>query len=257
MKITVITVAYNSAATIADTAASVLAQEHAAVEYLVIDGGSTDATVAELEPFQAGIEAIVSEPDQGMYDAMNKGVQRASGEVIAILNSDDVYADAAVLARVAEVFADPAVDCVYGDLHYVAADDLNQVVRDWRSGPYRPSLFARGWHPPHPAFFVRRAVYEAVGGFDLSLRIAADYEFMLRVLHKYRCRVAYLPAVLVKMRTGGASNQSLTNILQANRECYSAWRINGYGVLTGLFAILCKPLRKLRQFARRAPRQVK
>ena len=257
MKLSIITVCFNSAATIRDAVDSVLAQQGVDLEFIVIDGQSTDDTVQILKRYGDRITHLVSEPDQGMYDAMNKGVALATGDVVGILNSDDFYADHFVLVEVMAAFVDESVDCVYGDLDYVAVEDTDRVVRDWRSGPFRPGLFARGWHPPHPAFFVRRAVYEAVGGFDLSLRIAADYEFMLRVLHKYRCRVAYLPAVLVKMRIGGASNRSLKNILQANRECYSAWRINGYGVLTGLFAFLCKPLRKLRQFAGRAPRQVK
>lgn len=246
MRLSVITVSYNSAATIADTVQSVIGQTGVNVEYIVMDGGSTDTTMSELERFHDSIDILVSEPDRGMYDAMNKGIARASGEVVAILNSDDVYADTQVLAKVARCFDQTGVDCVYGDLHYVT-EDLSRVVRDWRTGAYRPGQFRRGWHPPHPAFFVRRSVYQKLGGFHLDLRIAADYEFMLRVLEKHACSVAYLPEVLVHMRTGGASNRSVRNILHANMECYRAWRMNGYGAVTAACAVLRKPFGKLKQ----------
>jgi len=249
MKISVITVCYNSAATIVDTVESVLAQTHPELEYLIIDGGSTDGTLDLLAPFRDRMAALVSEPDRGMYDAMNKGIARATGDVVAILNSDDVYAGAEVLARVADCFESSGADVVYGDLHYVTAD-LSAVVRDWRSGSYRPGQFKRGWHPPHPSFFVRRGVYAALGGFKSDLRIAADYEFMLRVLQAQGRTAAYLPEVLVKMRTGGASNRSVANIAKANYECYRAWRMNGYGVLTAGAAVLRKPLSKLKQLRR-------
>lgn len=311
MKISVITVTYNSEATITDTVESVLSQTYPEVEYLIIDGGSSDATLAKLKPYREQIDVLVSEPDRGMYDAMNKGIARASGDVVAILNSDDVYIDNEVLARVASAFAQdlglhqitPAQDgvtaapfglgpsegdrsslhdatrlsssksgtggdggrtflsasgnenqpeVVYGDLHYVS-EDLRQVVRDWQSGRYQAGQFRRGWHPPHPSFFVKRSVYEALGAFNLDLRIAADYEFMLRVLEKHRKSVAYLPEVLVKMRTGGASNRSVGNILKANRECYQAWRMNGYSAWTAACAILRKPFSKLKQLRRKVP----
>ncbi|PXA03667.1 glycosyl transferase [Coraliomargarita sinensis] len=251
MLISVITVSYNSAATIADTVASVVGQAGVNVEYIVVDGASTDATLEKLQPYRDEIDILVSEPDRGMYDAMNKGIARASGEVVAILNSDDVYADNRVLARVAEQFYQSGTDCVYGDLNYVSSD-LSRVVRDWQSGGYRPGQFRRGWHPPHPAFFVRRSVYRELGGFQLNLPIAADYEFMLRVLQTHGRSVAYLPEVLVKMRTGGASNRSALNILKANWQCYQAWRMNGYSPLAGACAVARKPVSKLKQLRRRA-----
>lgn len=244
MKISVITVAYNSAGTLLDTVESVLGQTHREVEYLIIDGGSTDDTLAKLEPYRERLAQVVSEPDRGMYDAMNKGIARASGEVVAILNSDDVYADAGVLSKVALCFERSGADCVYGDLHYVSAD-MSRVVRNWRSGEYEPSRFHQGWHPPHPAFFVRRPVYEACGGFDLNLSIAADYELMLRVLVRHRRSAAYLPEVLVKMRTGGASNRSLKNIAVANLQCWKAWRQNQLGLSP--WPVIRKPLSKLKQ----------
>jgi glycosyltransferase len=229
-----------------DTVESVLGQTHPDLEYLVIDGGSTDATMECLLPYRARLAQLVSEPDRGMYDAMNKGISRATGEVVAILNSDDVYAGPHVLAQVAARFDASGADCVYGDLHYVSPD-LSRVVRDWRSGPYRAGQFQRGWHPPHPSCFVRRSVYEAFGNFRTELRIAADYEFMLRVLQTHGRATAYLPEVLVKMRTGGESNRSIRNIWNANRECYRAWRLNGNGSLTAGLAVLRKPLGKLKQ----------
>jgi len=246
MKLSIITVSYNSAATIVDTVESVLAQTYAKVEYLVIDGASSDETLARLEPYRDRIDVLVSEPDGGTYDAMNKGLARASGEVAGILNSDDVYADSGVLERVISAFAG-GVDCVYGDLQYVAQENPGRVVRDWRSGPYRTGAFRRGWHPPHPSFFVRRAIYEQLGGFRTELRIAADYEFMLRVMERAKRPAAYLPEVLVRMRTGGASNRSVANIWKANRECFRAWRMNGYGARIAAAAVGRKPLRKLRQ----------
>lgn len=250
MKISVITVTYNSAATLLDTVASVLGQTHPAVEYLVVDGGSTDHTLAKLAPYREQIDCLISEPDEGMYDAMNKGIAHATGDVVAILNSDDVYADSEVLSKIAALFQDAALDCVYGNLHYVASNDLSRVVRDWQAGGYAPGLFRRGWHPPHPSFFVRRGVYGRLGGFRADLRIAADYEFMLRALERAGCPVAYLDTVLVKMRTGGASNRSLGNIWKANRECFRAWRMNGYGRCTAALATAAKPLGKLKQLRR-------
>lgn len=249
MKISVITVTYNSAATIVDTVESVLSQTHSDVEYLIVDGASTDQTLEKLEPYRERLAGLLSEPDRGMYDAMNKGIGQAKGELVAILNSDDVYADAEVLSRVAECFEASGADCVYGDLYYVSSD-LSTVVRDWRSGSYQPDQFKRGWHPPHPSFFVKRSVYEALGGFNIELKIAADYEFMLRVLQAQGYTVAYLPEICVKMRTGGASNRSLGNIWKANCECYRAWRLNGYGRATAAAAVLRKPFTKLKQLRR-------
>lgn len=247
MKISVITVTYNSASTLIDTVASVLGQTHPSVEYLIVDGGSTDDTLTKLDPCRGRIDCLISEADGGMYDAMNKGIARATGEVVAILNSDDVYAHNQVLRKVAAEFESSRADCVYGDLHYVS-EDLSHVVRDWKSGAYRPGSFRRGWHPPHPVFFVRRGVYTKLGNYRTELRIAADYECMLRILQGQQCPVSYLPEVLVKMRMGGESNRSIGNILKANQECYRAWRMNGYGAVAAGSAVFCKPLKKLGQF---------
>ena len=230
MKFSIVTVCYNSATTIRDAVDSVLSQVGVALEYIAIDGGSTDGTLEILRSYGDRLVRLVSEPDEGIYDAMNKGVALATGDVVGILNSDDFYADTSVLADVSAAFADDSIDCVYGDLDYVNAENTARVVRAWRSGEMTPGAFRRGRHPAHPAFFVRRSVYDRVGGFNLDLKIAADYEFMLRVLEKHRLRSVYLPKVLVKMRMGGTSNASIINIAKSNLQCWKAWRQNGLGL---------------------------
>jgi glycosyltransferase len=251
MKISVITVVRNCAGTIADAIASVSSQDHADVEHVVVDGASTDGTLEVLQRDRASIVSLVSEPDRGLYDAMNKGLGLASGEVIGFLHADDLFASHDVLSRVAEVFADPEVDIVYGDLLYVRKTDVRAVVRWWTAGDFNRSRLALGWMPPHPTVYVRRRVYERWGAFDTSLRIAADYDFMLRTLGSGEVRAAYLPDVLVRMRVGGASNRSLRNILRKSREDVRAMRLNGIPVLPALAG---KNLGKLGQFlpARRA-----
>lgn len=246
MKISVITVVYNNCSTLADTIASVNAQDYTDLEHLVIDGGSTDGTVEVIEAHADKISYWVSEPDKGIYDAMNKGLRAANGEVIVMLNADDVYAHNQVLTKVMQVFEDETIEGVYGDLVYVKPDNLNQVVRCWYSGNYKSGYFLWGWMPPHPTFFVRKAVYDKYGFFDTQLRSAADYELMLRFIHKQGIKLAYLPEILVKMRTGGLSNASLKNRLQAAREDRKAWKINHLNPF--FFTIWLKSFRKIPQF---------
>ena len=255
MRISVITVCYNAASTLKDAVESVLGQVPDAeapfdLEYIVVDGASTDDTLELLTPYRERIATLISEPDQGLYDAMNKGVQAATGDVVAILNADDVYASTDVLARVAATFRDSGTEAVYGDLHYVAADDLSQITRQWKAGAYAPGAFRRGWMPPHPALFVRRACYHRWGLFTLALRSAADYELMLRFIHRQGMSLAYLPETLVLMRAGGVSNASLKHRIRAHREDWKAWRMNGFH--PSPFTLLAKPLRKLPQFLSRA-----
>jgi glycosyltransferase len=188
----------------------------------------------------------VSEKDKGIYDAMNKGIGMATGDVIGILNSDDMYTDPRVLADVAEAFRDPAVMTVYADLQYVHGDNPEKVLRTWRSGPFRRNNFYYGWMPPHPTFFVRKEVYERVGLFNLELRSAADYELMLRILVKHELIAHYIPRVIVRMRAGGMSNASLGNRLRANKEDRLAWKLNGLEPY--FFTLYIKPLRKIHQF---------
>ena len=247
MKITVITAVYNNHATIVDAIDSMLAQSHPDVELIVIDGGSTDGTLEVLQAYADNITVLISEPDRGIYDALNKGLVHVTGEVVGFLHSDDVFADAQVLARIAGVFSASGVDAVYGDLEYVKKSAPELVVRYWKSGEYSADKLRHGWMPPHPTFYVRRAVYQRLGGFDLSYRIAADYDCMLRFLAN-GIQVAYLPQVLVKMRLGGASNKSLKNIWLKSREDLRALRQNRVG---GLGTLLGKNFSKLPQFFRR------
>lgn len=257
MKISIITAVFNRIDSIAQAIESVQMQTYDNVEHVVIDGASTDGTLEVLKifselprngvPSNDGITSfvLVSEPDDGIYDALNKGLARASGEIVGIMHSDDFFADEQVLADVAAAFADPAVDAVYGDLDYVAKADFNHVIRHWQSGVYSAARLAWGWMPPHPALFLRRTVIEQWGGYDTRFRIAADYDAILRYFGQGKIGVAYIPRVLVKMRVGGESNQSLAKIWLKSREDYMALRRNGVG---GMGALIWKNLRKLGQF---------
>ncbi len=248
MKISIITVAYNAEATIAHAAASVVGQERTGyeLEYIIVDGASTDGTLAALEPYRCGIAQVISESDRGLYDAMNKGVAAATGDFIGILNADDAYAHNGVLAAVAERLQATGAQALYGDLDYVAEDGSGRVVRRWRSGEIGPRNFLQGWMPPHPTFFLAQSVYAEHGVYSLELQSAADYELMLRMLHKHRVSAAYLPDVLVKMRMGGVSNVSWGNRLRANGEDRRAWRMNGLRPTP--WTLVMKPLRKLGQW---------
>jgi glycosyltransferase involved in cell wall biosynthesis len=243
MKISVITAVFNNCHTIGAALDSVLAQTHPDMELVVIDGASTDGTQAVLEGYRDRLGVFVSERDKGIYDALNKGLARATGDVIGFLHADDLLADAAVLTRVAAAIAEGA-DGVYGDLLYVNKLDPSHTIRYWRSRPYKAGLLARGWMPAHPTLYLRRTVYEQHGYFDTSYRIAADYDFMLRIL-KAGIRVAYLPHVLVRMRVGGASNRSLRNIVRKTREDWRALQHNRIG---GWWTLVGKNLSKLPQF---------
>lgn len=245
MKISIITATYNSAATVRDTLTCIASQQYPNIEHIIVDGVSKDNTLAIVGEF-SHIAKTISEKDKGIYDAMNKGVQLATGEVIGILNSDDFYTNTEVLTKVAAAFNDPTVEALYGDLQYVKADNTNIVTRTWKSGMFRKKNLYYGWMPPHPTFFVRRHVYEKCGLFNTTLRSAADYELMLRVLLKFNTRVQYIPEVLVKMRAGGMSNASLKNRLRANKEDAMAWKLNG--LKPYFFTMWFKPLRKVLQF---------
>ncbi len=245
MKITLITAVYNREATIAQAIDSVARQSHADIEHLVIDGASRDGTVAVARRHAHDRMRIVSEPDRGIYDALNKGIRAATGDVIGLVHSDDFLAHPQVLERVAARFAETGADAVYGDLDYVSASDTTRVIRHWRSGAFTPQKLARGWMPPHPALFLRREVFERLGSYDTSYRIAADYDAILRYFGRGGICPAYLPEVLVKMRVGGESNRSLGRILRKSREDYRALRSNGVG---GLGALVWKNASKLPQF---------
>lgn len=245
MKISVVTAVFNRCATVAQAIESVQAQSHPDVEHIVQDGGSTDGTLDEIARLNDSGISLVSGPDGGIYDAINRGIARSNGDVIGLMHSDDFYAHDRVLERVAAAFADPAIDGVYGDLDYVAARDPSQVIRHWKSGHYDPAKLARGWMPPHPTLYLRRAVFERWGLYDTSFRISADYDAMLRFLARGGIRLAYLPEVLVKMRVGGESNRSVSRIIRKSREDLTALRRNGVG---GFGALLLKNSSKVSQF---------
>lgn len=245
MKISIITACYNSATTIKDTLKSVAMQDYNNTEHIIIDGASTDNTLEIINSFPH-VTDVISANDNGIYDAMNKGIAISSGDVVGILNSDDVYTNSRVISTVMKEFENDRVDAVYADLQYVKHNDLGKVTRTWHSGNYSKRKFYFGWMPPHPTFFVRRNVYEKIGDFNCSLQSAADYEFMLRMLLKNDYKAHYIPEVLVKMRTGGISNATLGHRLRANREDREAWRINN--ITPYFFTIPFKPLRKVLQF---------
>jgi glycosyltransferase len=248
MKLSIVTATYNAAHTVGDSLRSVAAQTHRDIEHWVIDGGSRDGTQAVVQAEGRHLAGFVSEPDGGIYDALNKGIRRATGDVLGFLHADDVYAHEQVLARVAAAFEDPAVDAVYGDLTYVDKSDIGRVIRYWKAGAYQRSRFERGWMPPHPTLYVRRAVYERLGIFDTRYRIAADYDNVLRLLYVGSIEVRYIPEVLVCMRVGGASNRSLRNIARKSMEDLRIMRTHGVG---GVGALLLKNASKLSQFWQR------
>lgn len=247
MKISVVTAVYNRAETIAHAIESLQAQTHGDIEHVIQDGGSTDGTLDVVRRLAGNSANIISEPDSGIYDAINRGISRASGEVVGLLHSDDFLADGRVLEKVAAAFADPAIDGVYGDLQYVSAEDHRRVVRFWKSGVYAPSKLKRGWMPPHPTLYLRREIFERWGLYDTSLSIAADYDAMLRYLVSGKIKLAYVPEVLVKMRLGGESNRSLDRIMRKSKEDLVAIRRNAVG---GVPTLLLKNITKVPQFFR-------
>lgn len=249
LHISIITAVFNRAGTLGGALRSVSQQRWPEIEHIVIDGGSTDGTLDVIDSHRSGIAKVVSEPDRGLYDALNKGIREASGDVVGFMHADDEFASPDALARVASAFENPAVGAVYGDLVYVKKNDTSRVVRYWRAGQYQRAQLTQGWMPPHPTFYVRRDVYSRFGAFDTRYRIAADYENMLRILWRGRVQAAYIPEVLVRMRMGGMSNMSLFNMLHKSREDYAAMRQNGIG---GLQALLLKNVTKLPQFVTRA-----
>jgi glycosyltransferase involved in cell wall biosynthesis len=217
LKISIITVCYNSAATIQDTINSVARQSYINKEHIIVDGASKDATM-EMVRTSPSVSLYVSETDSGIFDAMNKGIKLVSGDVIGMLNADDFYIDNAVLSDVAKVFEDEGVDACFADLFYVSQNDTDKVVRYWKSKEYKPGLFKKGWMPAHPTFFVRKRIYEKLGAFDLNYKFAADFELLLRFIEKNKINTVYLPRVILKMRLGGASNKTLKNIITQNKE---------------------------------------
>lgn len=246
MKVSIITTVFNNKKTVEDAIKSVLSQSYPNIEYIVIDGGSTDGTVDIINQYKDKIAKFISEKDKGVYDGMNKGIKMADGDIIGILNSDDIYASDKVIEIVVNTMEERNADVCWGDLVYVDAKNTDKIVRYWRSSEYKEGKFKKGWVPPHPSFFVKKWVYEKYGYFNLDFSIAADYEIMLRFLEKYKVQSCYIPQILVKMRIGGKSNQNIKNIIKANMECYRAWKVNGLKI--NPLKIFLKPLSKISQY---------
>jgi len=247
-KISVITTTYNSASTIEDTIKSVIEQDYPAIEYIIVDGLSTDNTLEIVNKYKNKLSKIISEKDTGIYDALNKGINEATGDIIALLHSDDFFIDKNVISKVVKAFEENNTDSVYGNLYYVNKDNTTKIVRKWVSGNYKHGMFVNGWMPPHPAFFVKKICYEKHGVFNLNFKSAADYELMLRFLHKHKISTSYINEYLVKMRVGGKSNASVKNRIKANQEDRAAWSVNGLNPM--FYTLMLKPLRKIIQFIR-------
>ncbi len=245
-KISIITVSFNSQSTIKHTIQSVATQDYRYKEYILIDGKSTDWTLDIISFLKHKIDYFVSEKDHGIYNAMNKGIKASSGDIIGILNSDDFYSNNKVLSKVANIFEETDCDCLYGDLVYVDKGDARKIVRYWKSGKYSKKKIRMGWMLPHPTFFVKKEIYEKYGLYNQKLKTAADYEMILRLLHKDNIKVEYLPEILIKMRSGGESNSSFINRLRGNAEDNIAWDMNNLRK-PPLIRFL-KPLRKIKQF---------
>ncbi|MCA3894931.1 glycosyltransferase family 2 protein [Vibrio vulnificus] len=248
MKVSVITATYNSSQTIVDTVRSLEGQTYSDIEYIIIDGASKDNTLQVIEQNCSRVSKIISEPDRGIYDALNKGIQAATGDIIGFLHSDDLLAYPQAIADLVNTMQASQSQAVYADLEYVSKDDISKTVRLWTSGEYQKQNLLNGWMPPHPTFYMRRECYEALGVFDLSFRISADYDSLLRYLWLNSVTMSYLPKVLIKMRVGGASNRSLSNIYK--KSCEDIRALKNSQVFWPK-ALLIKNVSKIPQFFRR------
>lgn len=247
MKISIVTAVYNSAKSLQSCLHSVNMQNHPFVEHVIVDGGSTDGSVEIVNTTPHRLGTFVSEPDTGIYNAINKGILRSNGDIVGLLHADDLFDSANVLSEVSDLFKSSGADMVYGDLEYVSAKNTSKVIRYWKSGPFKPGMMKRGWMPPHPTVFVRKSLFEKHGLYREDMKIAADYEWLLRWIHFGGVKPAYLPWVVTRMRVGGASNRCLKSILRKTKEDLRAWQINGKAIM-GYPAIVWKNLGKVRQF---------
>lgn len=245
MKISIITVVYNREETIGSSIASVKSQNFSNIEHIIIDGSSTDNTLKIINQITSAQDKVISEPDNGIYDALNKGFSHSTGDIIGLLHSDDYFASNDILGKVSNAFVNPLIDAVYGDLEYVSKKNINRIVRKWTAGKYKETEISFGWMPPHPTLFLRREVIERWGGFDTQYRISADYDSILRYFVKGKICVEYIPYTFVKMRTGGESNVSFKNLWIKLYEDYKIIKKNEVG---GLLTLTYKNLRKLNQF---------
>lgn len=248
MKISIITATYNSEATIVDTVKSLESQDYDNIEYIIVDGASKDKTLELCKAHSTKITTIISEPDKGIYDALNKGINAATGDYIGFLHSDDVFAYPEAISDLAKEITNNKSDAIYADLQYVKKSDLSDVVRLWISGSFHADKLNNGWMPPHPTFYMSRKLYQDKGGFDLGFSIAADYDSLLRYLKTENIKVSYLDKVTIKMRVGGASNRSLKSIIQKTAEDIRAMKKNNIFWPQALFM---KNFTKIPQFFKR------
>lgn len=249
MKISIITVAYNSASTIRDTIETVLVQTYPNIEYIIVDGCSKDGTMDIIKEYELQFNNRLkwtSEPDKGIYDALNKGIQLSTGDIIGFLHSDDLFNSQDTLQHIAHAFKDDDISAVYGDLVFVDQQDINKIVRNWKSQSFKPGLLQRGWMPPHPTLFMRKEVYDKHGLFNINLKCAADYDYILRVFKDSSLTFKYLPEVITKMRIGGVSTKGFKNIINKKKEDY--WVLKHNGFKHPLWVLFLKNSSKLKQF---------
>ena len=246
MKVSIITVTYNSDQYLEDCIVSVINQSYKNIEYIIIDGKSIDKTISIIKKYEHQIHKWVSESDKGMYDAINKGMEMCSGDIIGILNSDDIFDNKDVISEIVKAFSENNVDSIYGDLEYVDPDNTNKIYRTWKGKSYKRNLFLKGWMPAHPTFYFKRALFEKYGGYENHFYTAADYELMARYLFKNNATSYYLPKLIVKMRRGGQSNSDLRTRFRANRRDYLAMKKNN--IPFAFLVSILKPLSKLHQY---------
>lgn len=247
MKVSIITVCYNAQDTIEETIQSVINQTYPDIEYIIVDGKSSDSTVSIAQKYLGkGVSQVFSEKDEGIYDGMNKGIKLATGELIGILNADDFYTDNEVVSDMVRQLTQNKTQSIYADLDYVDGTDTSLIKRKWKSGKYDRMNFLKGWMPPHPTFFIQKSCYDQLGAFLTNMKSAADYELMLRMLFKHKVSTTYLPRTIIKMRVGGVSNHSIKNRINANKEDRKAWEING--IKPKWYTLGLKPISKITQF---------
>ena len=247
MKISIITATYNSSKSLKSCIDSLVMQDYKSIEYLIIDGKSSDSTFEIVNNYQATYSYIklISENDKGIYDALNKGLSMATGDIIGFLHSDDLFPSNTIISQLVSKIDKDNLDGIYGDLQYVDKENTNKIIRFWKSCEFKPNLLREGWMPAHPTLILKKEVYLKHGVFDKSFKIAADYDFMLRIFKDSNLKLGYLPKVVYKMRVGGASNRSLKNIIKKSKEDYRAIRSNNIG---GVITLLLKNTSKIKQF---------
>lgn len=246
MKLSLITATFNNDDTLEDTLKSVMEQKSPSLEleYIIVDGGSSDNTLEIIDEHKKHIDILIQEPDNGIYDALNKGLRSASGDIIGFLHADDIFANSNVLKNISRRFHETNCNALYGDLQYVHRVDTERTFRKWKAGRFKPSKLNKGWMPPHPAFYATRQIYATTGYFNTKYSIAADYDLLLRILKKPGLKIEYIPEYLVKMRIGGESNRNLRNIIRKSIEDYQCIKQNNVG---GVITVILKNLRKIHQ----------